>query len=204
MNEQMRAEIERAVVTLLAKGGRGILVNGGVVLTAAHCVEYKTEGEMILGDFFLEDIETSQGDSFKIEPYAVEPVSDLAALGATNIPELIQEVVKFANFCEKTKPVTLCLKPPPIGESYPIYIYTHKGMWVKGCGYGTDTGIMFFDAEAPIEGGTSGSPIVDDSGELVGIVLNANESAGTCTGSGPSLIHALPVWILAMIRDAGE
>src|SRR5262245_38143525 len=45
------AQVQLATVQIQKKGGRGVLVPGGFVLTAAHCVEWSPEGGMVLGDF---------------------------------------------------------------------------------------------------------------------------------------------------------
>ena len=55
------ARVGRAVVRLPRRGGRGVLVSGGIVVTAAHCIEWTHHGAMVLGDHFLEQIETTDG-----------------------------------------------------------------------------------------------------------------------------------------------
>jgi hypothetical protein len=69
------------VVSIRKNIGQGILIPGGLVLTAAHCVSFSTDGAMVLGDRFVEEIGTSNGP-LKLNPMAVEPVSDIAVLVA--------------------------------------------------------------------------------------------------------------------------
>lgn len=45
--EDIRADVARATVKLLAKGGQGVFVKNGYVITAAHCLEYNWEGGII-------------------------------------------------------------------------------------------------------------------------------------------------------------
>ena len=36
-----RAEIEKAIVTLTKRGGQGVLVADNLILTAAHCIDFR-------------------------------------------------------------------------------------------------------------------------------------------------------------------
>ena len=76
----VKAKVAKATVRLTRSGGQGVLVCGNVILTAAHCIGFNLEGGMVLGDFYIEDIETAQG-MLKVGPLAVEPISDIAVLG---------------------------------------------------------------------------------------------------------------------------
>jgi hypothetical protein len=62
-----------AVVQIPSVIGRGVLV-GEIILTAAHCINWSTEGGMVMGDYFVEEIETWDGKRLKVRPLAVEPV----------------------------------------------------------------------------------------------------------------------------------
>lgn len=58
----MMDHIIKATVRLLGKGGQGVLVPGKLILTAAHCVTWDADGGMVLGDHYIEDITTANGD----------------------------------------------------------------------------------------------------------------------------------------------
>jgi len=133
LSKQMKAKIAQATVTITQLGGRGVLVDGNMILTAAHCINYSTEGGMVLGDYFIEEIETKQGEKFKVRPMAVEPVCDIAALGALDDQEFSDEYDKFGKFCETTKPVHLSLDEFELDQEYPVNIYTHKNTWAVFC-----------------------------------------------------------------------
>jgi hypothetical protein len=47
--DQARARTRAATVQLPTKGGQGVLVPGGFVLTAAHCIDWSLDGGMALG-----------------------------------------------------------------------------------------------------------------------------------------------------------
>ncbi|HYK90287.1 MAG TPA: serine protease [Acidobacteriota bacterium] len=198
-------EIEKATVKLTKKRGQGVLVKGNCILTAAHCITYSGNGEMALGDYFTEDIQTQRG-AFKASPLAVEPVSDIAVLGAVDgqaTEEFFQEWCRFEDFCEKTKPVELCpakyYKP---GQSFKIWILTHTGEWVIGKATSPRVGahLVFVEAEKSIKGGTSGGPIVNELGQLVGLVSTFGGTGGhSRSGPSPCPSLTLPVWILHLI-----
>ena len=59
MDDRIRKRIENATVTITKLGGRGVLVSNGIILTAAHCINWSVEGGMVLGDHYHEIIETS-------------------------------------------------------------------------------------------------------------------------------------------------
>jgi S1-C subfamily serine protease len=84
LSEETRKRVEKATVRLTKKSGQGVIVPDGLILTAAHCIEWCCEGGMVLGDFFLEEIEFG-GQKIVAQVYAVEPVSDIAVLGRPTI-----------------------------------------------------------------------------------------------------------------------
>jgi hypothetical protein len=49
-------KLPRSVVKISKTGSRGVLVGGNMMLTAAHCINYTTNGP-----YFIEEIETGAG-----------------------------------------------------------------------------------------------------------------------------------------------
>lgn len=196
MDDAQKVRVEAATVKLLELGGQGVLVPGGYILTAAHCVNWSIKGGMVLGDFCLHRIQTADGELLDVTPYAVEPVNDIAALGALDDQAAPQKADAFEEFCESTPPVPVCTDEYAFGEYFPVHIYTHKGEWIAGqaARFGSFvTGSLFVEPDSSIEGGTSGSPVVNDRGQLVAIVSNTGEVGGT----SPRPHLALPGWIWA-------
>jgi len=203
--ENIYSDVAEATVTLLKKGGQGVLVDGDLIITAAHCIDFRCEGEMVLGDHFIERIKTGQRE-LKAAPRAVEPVSDLAVLGSLDGQQFSKEAEDFEEFCEHTKPVRLCRSDFALFRKFRVHIHTHFGKWLTGSAMqcGEDAQALAIEADEKIEGGTSGGPIINDSGELVGIVSNSTDQPGMqCKfeGLAPRPHLALPVWVCRRIFD---
>ena len=113
------------IIKMPQRGGLGVLV-GDVILTAAHCVNYKTEGEMVLGDYFIEEIETWQG-KIKVTPIAVEPVRDIAVLGCLDEQEFPEEAEAFGQLCHETTPVKLATRRLRAWRPIPVKIHQPDG-----------------------------------------------------------------------------
>ena len=199
------ARVSNATVRI--GGGQGVLVPGGFILTAAHCIKWNGEGAMALGDHFIEKITTKSGARFGVMPIAVDPVSDIAVLSALDNQEFGEDVESLEQWCETTKPVPLLTKTPPPWKSISVRVLSHRGNWIKGkvtrYGFATaSSGCISIEAVSQIEGGTSGGPIVDSRGRLVGVVSHSTEAkAGDkCTGSIPLACLALPHWLLLRIN----
>lgn len=208
IDNNKKSIIERATVTILGKGGRGILVSGGFILTAAHCVNISVEGGMVLGEHCIEEIDTCLGKC-KVTAKAVEPVNDIAALGSLDDQEFWDESAEYQDFCNKTTPVKIAEPLLPGASEFPVYIYTHKGTWLKAVAeiLGCENPVVSINCEEQIESGTSGSPIVNEAGELVAIVSNTSEideHITTCHSSNPQPMFALPVWVCNAINEADE
>lgn len=208
LKKQIKPNIEKATVSVLKKGGRGVLVNGNFILTAAHCVEFKLDGPMALGEYFIEDIKTVQG-MLKVQPLAIEPISDIAILGPLDDQDAPEEVKDFMAFCESTMPIPLFTTDFELFHKFPVYIYTHKGTWIKGSAYQCvkDAEKLSFEADEQIEYGTSGSPIMNEVGDLVGIISHSSISdtgSGKTDGIFPRPHLTLPIWIVRTILSQND
>jgi hypothetical protein len=185
----------RATVTVTKKHGRGVLVNGNLILTAAHCITYSGEGQMALGDWYIEDIKAGK-EKLKVAPVVVEPVTDIAVLGALDNQAFFKEVEEFEAFCEKTQAVPLRTEPYEARQPFGVYILNRNGKWTKGNAtfWDENAACACIEPEEKIKPGASGGPILNEAGELVGIVSWSGE-AGSLEGLAPFPFRALPVWI---------
>lgn len=191
--------IEKATVTLLKKGGQGILVKNQMILTAAHCVDYDFSGAMVLGEYFYEEIETRSG-KFKVAPLCVEPMSDIAVLGAMDDQECSFDFEQFNEFSRKTLPIKICRTKLETTSRIKIFIFNHKKRWITGYAQvgPPDLHMLMVEADDKIEGGTSGSAIVNEKGEIIGIVSNSSDHE-IPHGTAPRPLLTLPRWICHQI-----
>lgn len=207
------ARVEAATVKVLRYGGQGVLIPGNMVLTAAHCVEHHNSGGMAYGDYCLEWIETQTGVKILVSVAAVEPRADIAVLEICDEQDGPQDHVEaFRDFCKSTEPVPICTAETPHFDRFidenkiAGHILTHDKGWVNITMWlprSVDRNI-WVEPTDPIEGGTSGGPIVNENGQLVGICSAGSNSGGA---SHPSPHLALPVWVwrkATVARAEGE
>jgi hypothetical protein len=187
-----------AVVQIPSSGGRGVLV-GEIILTAAHCVTFSTNGEMVLGDFFIEEIETRRGRRLKVRPLAVEPVADIAALGCLDDQQFYEEVEAFEDFCHATTPMPIAGVCMPCHQALGVCVLNANGQWVSGEAklFNDSLPGIWIEADEEIKGGASGGPIINRRGELIAIVSHSSvpTSGIKATGVCPRPLKALPQWV---------
>jgi len=211
LDEKYKNIVEKATISF-EKGGKGILVPGNLIITAAHCVNFNLDGFMCVleelmpyGEQFFEKIITYSKKEIKVIPLAVEPVSDIAILSSLDGSRFEKESMDYDKFCEETQPVKLCFDEIISNQEYPIYIFTHEFKWITGTAICLNKFLPYIlcEMEEPIHNGTSGSAIVNQMGELVGIVsiIQGEDELHMTTGREPYLLKALPAWILYLIQN---
>lgn len=225
-----RQTVVEATVRLPRKGGQGVRVQGGYVLTAAHCVDWHTGGMMTLDDSY-ERVETRTNQRLLMRVEAVEPVADIAVLGAGDNQTLGDDADAFEEFCAETAALNIAdLKSPPPERFKPltmaalksrgpfkvpkpprrtierVHVLTHKGTWIEASASVNARGVLgpctWLQAKQKIEGGTSGGPIVNERGELLGVVSHCCEQdlGNGYDGAFPSPPRALPGWLWRRIQ----
>jgi hypothetical protein len=145
-----KARVEKATIRILRPDdhgvlqpvAQGVLVPGGYILTAAHCINWVGTGSMALGDWYIETIQTADGTQFKVSPCAAEPMADIAVLAAADDQEMCGDYSAFQEFCDATEPAPVSTDDFPyecrfepfevINPPVPIHVLTHKGQWVTG------------------------------------------------------------------------
>ncbi len=182
--------------------GQCVLIEDGLIITASHCVDWSNDGGMTLGDHFLSKITTDAG-ILTAGISAVEPVSDIAILESPDCQTFYEESVAFDDYFESIKPVKLCVVIPNRFKSFPVWVWTHLNNWVAGEANFYDANSTFgYKTDVEITGGTSGGPIVNENGELVGVVSQGTttEENGKFYSSAALLPLALPTWVIARVK----
>ena len=201
LSKDIKARVTQATVELDETGGRGVLVEGDLIITAAHCIPV-TE-EMSPGQADNETlIKTSNGSQdIWVEILAAEPVVDIAALGGIrgHYPSGSDEGKRFETFCENTTPLPICQRE--FEFEFPIFIYDHKARWLTGKAERTRSRYLhYIHLDQPtIERGASGSPVVNDTGELLGIVVREGAPPGFFILI-PRPHLTLPVWVVKILN----
>src|SRR5947207_2581709 len=95
-----------------------------------------------------------------------------------------------------------------LNESRPVWIFTHTGQWLAGvimhCGLPMtpQTGTWYLVTKEPIEGGTSGAPVLDADGKLIGVVSQTWTVGGKDSRAPVAVPRlALPGWLLAQVTQ---
>lgn len=200
LTNKIKKRIERATVTIIKLGGQGVIVPGKYILTAAHCINFSCKGDMAVRAPFFEDIQTSKG-KIRATPYLVEPVSDIAVLGCLD-GQVHEEAEDYERICGSIEPVPVCTENYEIDKPFDVFIYTHEKKWLRVKAICQDplwgewihAGTITTRHRDVLKGGTSGGPIVNEDGELLGVV-----SQGVLSGKHAWVCKALPVWIIPEI-----
>jgi hypothetical protein len=204
--DDWKKRVEAATVKLTAKTGQGVLVPGGLVLTATHCIQWDGDGGMALGDHILEPIATKSGSTFRLSAWSADALSDMAALGEPDNQNFCDDCEAFEEWTENTAPVLISDDPFKVREPRPVYILTHLGEWVDATATRWspyESGRIHIEAKKRIPGGTSGGPIVDSAGRLVGVVSTFSEDDES-EGLNPVAYQALPRWIWSRISTDSQ
>ncbi len=197
--------IEKSIVVLDEKGGHGILTEGGIILTAAHCVEHDLKRIQDLQENINVEIRTIYGLN-KCMLKAMEPVADIAILGRPDDQEYPTEAELYDKFCENALSISISRDEYEPFEKFKVSIYNHEKKWIKGEAMITKDGSpkLLIETKELILPGASGGPILNNHNELVGIVSMGNieddySSKSTFSASIPYL--SMPVWLYRKLSE---
>jgi hypothetical protein len=157
--------------------GLGFRILDGVIATACHCLP-RVRGKLVLPDpdqprnpeVHLRLRHPSTGATAVAAVIAAYPCCDLALLGAPPVESLdpVDEpdgTVPLADLLgglERGRPQP---DPSPTGK---VFIHTHERRWVEGIATGTS--ISIWRPSDRIRTGSSGAPVFDGEGLVVGLV----------------------------------
>lgn len=180
-------------------GGRGFVVQGRgprYVITAAHClpwlppamtfsgIEERTYNKL-LGKIGAEA-------DVAAECIFVDPVSDLAVLTSPDNQELSAEADAYEALTDSLLALRMAALPNdalawPQPEGTPVWLLSLAGEDFRGSIIRHSHFASLKNLEGSVDGGMSGSPIVNADGHAVSLV--------TSTFQDPALAQALPQWL---------
>jgi hypothetical protein len=192
-----------ATVRLTDKGGLGVLVPGGLIATATHCIEWVGSGMMALGEVYPSTVLCADKTTFRLGAAAADPVSDMAVLEALDEQVFTDDAECFEAWRERVAPVPLKHFVLDFEQSCPAFVLTNEGKWLSGRVTRVNgppsrpmSCRIVLETEEAIQGGMSGGPVVSEDGKLLGVVSQTHENT---SGPIPVAYLTLPRWVLDRI-----
>jgi hypothetical protein len=205
-------------------GGRGFIVeakqSGRIVITAGHCLPHLPPAcSYANAERIYPDLLGALGAECRIWARClfVDPIADIAVLGW---PEggPADALNAYDRLVEPVEPLTIGTLPdrrerlnlgeysiePVTSAKHQVQLPSLENEWFRCTATRKDGLICIFDASEYLRPGMSGSPIVSDGGDAVGVFVTATGggSAGYLRGEhreggpNPHLLDALPGWLL--------
>ena len=200
-------EAQRAVITV--GEGRGFVVEGArqrLVITAAHCLPHFPPCAAFshLEERTYQDLLAPLGEPPKVwaECLFADPIGDIAVLGPPDSQALSAQSEAYEALMESTRPLVIA-DAPKKGAGWMLSL---DGQWFKCDLMHQDSRVWIIGAAKNIEGGMSGSPIVNDDCSAIGVVCAGWGTDGERWPSGPNarLVHNLPGWLLQELRGDAQ
>jgi len=157
--------------------GRGFAVEsvrGRLVFTAAHClprlsVPYPfAQQERTYWDLLSP---LGQAPFVTSECCFVDLVSDLAVLGPPDDQELSSEYNAYEQLLTSSAAMPTATVSTPSRIPFTGWLLSLEGVWFRCSISHNDGGLWIYDSTAPIGGGMSGSPILNEDGAAIGVFV---------------------------------
>jgi len=129
----------------------------------------------------------------------VDPASDLAIFGKYAAPgdQLPRESIRKLRFlCRPDRCIPLLLTPQRHQRTISVHVLTHTKRWLTGSAALTPNSprgeVRFKNPNERIIGGTSGAPVFNTRGAVIGLITNAPDTRPIANFT--VLPYALPLW----------
>jgi hypothetical protein len=121
-----KARVAAATVRLTSTGGQGVLAPGGLILTAAHCVDWDVTAG-VQDKHHVETVRARSGARAKVRLLAVEPLADIAVLGSLDDQVAPEEAMGYARWLDRAAPPVRVREGPEVGKPLRVHILAHRG-----------------------------------------------------------------------------
>jgi len=187
--------------------GLGVFTDQGVILTAAHCLPESDADDPYRSSTPVTVTAVKSGASATALVQCMDPCMDVAVLADTTLRGGGLTGPARAEYLNAVKTLTgsaISLDAIQFDKATRVYIYTHTKKWVSGK-------ISCHSAESPhlnlsidmryppIGSGTSGSPVFDSRGLVIGLVCESPDREEDRSAGVVRLSMAMPGWLLANI-----
>jgi hypothetical protein len=181
--------------------GRGFRV-GDFVITAAHCLPQLPPCNGPFGDIndltYPKLIGRLGGEPLVWAQVAfVDPVSDLAILREPDGSELSDQWMAYHELLDDAHSFSIADIETDEGTDTPVSVLSLGGKWIPAVArhFGGPLALK----EPITQGGMSGSPVLDESGNAIGVVCSGAETVGGTTKAplwsvNCRLMRSLPRW----------
>ena len=193
-------KVKRAIVKIY-KGKRFIgyatIIEGGYILTAAHCVNSSKIVAPLLSDLYCVKIKTKMG-YILVNIEAMEVMCDIAVLKGAIHADLLDDLIKYNELIEETIPIEIDCVDKEVNEEFDVFIHNKDGSWVPGTAkvhISSDQPMILITSSSKINPGASGSPIINLDGQIVGVLSNCYYD-----GIAPRPHITLPVYMVKQLN----
>ena len=140
--------------------GTGVIVNAdGTILTAAHVVDGAAEVGVVFAD----------GTRSRATVVAADTERDIVALSPETLPDVVVPAVLGSQGVGVGLPVVAVGNPLGLHGSTTAGVISALGRVIRANDGSTQSGLIQFDAA--VNPGSSGGPLLNEQGEVIGIVV---------------------------------
>ncbi len=187
--------------------GRGFIVQSSrerIVITAAHCLPFfpPCHSAAFAEERIYENLLGPLGEDPQVsaECLFADPIGDIAVLGPPDY-QILSEAEKYEELTDGVGTLTVTDAP----QNARVQLLSLDGRWFSCRARHRGAAFWLSEATEGIEGGMSGSPILDTDGRAIGVVCTAGgglTGPHTSGGPNPRLFYNLPAGLLAEITES--